>query len=121
MDGIKCGYDRNGNRTYRENAVATANGAKFDEKYLYDMIDRLKNMDRGQLTALHDAISDKTFGQCWSLDATGNWQKFLEDSNGDGNWDLDQTRTDKGRLRPPRRRPRRPCRSAPSSRWGTTR
>jgi RHS repeat-associated protein len=94
MDRIKYGFGRNGNRTYRENVVATANGAKFDEKYLYDMIDRLKNMDRGQLTAFHDAITNKTFGQCWSLDATGNWRKFLEDSNGDGAWDLDQTRTD---------------------------
>lgn len=41
-DRIKYGYDRNGNRTYRENTVATAAGAKFDEQYLYDLIDRLK-------------------------------------------------------------------------------
>ena len=92
-DRIKYGYDRNGNRTYRENTVATANSAKFDELYQNDLLDRLKHMDRGQLTALKDAITDKTFTQCWSLDPTGNWKKFQEDANGDGTWDLDQTRT----------------------------
>ena len=92
-DRIKYGYDRNGNRTYRENTVATANSAKFDEQYLYDLLDRLKHMDRGQLTALKDSITDKTFAQCWSLDPTGNWKKFLEDDNGDGTWDLNQSRT----------------------------
>jgi RHS repeat-associated protein len=40
-----------------------------------------------------DAVTNKTFAQCWSLDATGNWRKFTEDSNGDGAWDLDQLRT----------------------------
>ncbi len=50
-------------------------------------------MDREQLTALKDAITDKTFSQCWSLDPTGNWKKFQEDDNGDGTWDLNQTRT----------------------------
>ncbi|MEI8381047.1 MAG: RHS repeat-associated core domain-containing protein [Planctomycetota bacterium] len=93
VDRIKYGYDRNGNRTYRENTVATANGAKFDELYQNDLLDRLKHMDRGQLTALKDAITDKTFAQCWSLDPTANWKKFLEDDTGDGTWDLEQTRT----------------------------
>jgi RHS repeat-associated protein len=91
-DRIKYGYDRNGNRTYRENTVATAAGAKFDEQYLYDLIDRLKHMDRGQLTALKDSITNKTFAQCWQLDATGNWRNFREDDNGDGTWDLNQQR-----------------------------
>jgi len=93
VDRIKYGYDRNGSRLYRENTVATANNAYFDEKYLYDLIDRLKHMDRGRLTAQKDGVTDKTFAQCWTLDATGNWRKFLEDSDGDGSWSLDQTRT----------------------------
>ena len=92
-DRIKYGYDRNGNRTYRENTVATANSAKFDELYQNDLLDRLKHMDRGQLTAMKDAITNKTFAQCWSLDPTGNWKKFQEDDNGDGTWDLNQSRT----------------------------
>ena len=90
VDRIKYGYDRNGNRTYRENTVATANSAYFDEQYIHDLLDRLKHMDRGRLTALKDSITNKTFAQCWSLDETGNWKKFLEDSNGDGAWDLNQ-------------------------------
>lgn len=93
VDRIKYGYDRNGNRTYRENTVAAAHSAYFDEKYLYDTIDRLKHMDRGRLNGPKDGVIDKTFAQCWSLDATGNWRKFTEDSNGDGTWDLDQLRT----------------------------
>jgi RHS repeat-associated protein len=92
-DRIKYGYDRNGNRTYRENTVATANSAKFDELYQKDLLDRLKHMDRGQLSTLKDSITNKTFAQCWSLDPTGNWKKFLEDDNGDGTWSLNQTRT----------------------------
>ena len=92
-DRIKYGYDRNGNRTYRENTVATAAGARFDEKYLYDLNDRLKHMDRGQLTALKDAITNKTFAQCWQLDATGNWKNFRQDDDGSGSWDLNQQRT----------------------------
>jgi RHS repeat-associated protein len=94
VDRLKYGYDRNGNRTYRENTVATAAGAKFDEKYLYDLIDRLKHLDRGQLTAMKDAITNKTFAQCWQLDATGNWKNFRQDDTGDGTWDLNQNRTD---------------------------
>ena len=91
-DRIKYGYDRNGNRTYRDNLVATAAGAYFDESYTNDLLDRLKNMDRGRLNAQKDGITNKTFGQCWSLDATGNWRNFFEDSNGDGTWDLAQVR-----------------------------
>jgi YD repeat-containing protein len=93
VDRIKYGYDRNGNRTYRENTVAASYGKNFDEKYEHDLIDRLKHMERGRLTAGKDGVTDKTFAQCWSLDETGNWKKFLEDSDGDGTWDLNQFRT----------------------------
>jgi RHS repeat-associated protein len=92
VDRIKYGYDRNGNRLWRENPVATANSAFFDELYQYDRIDRLKHMERGRLNGQKDAITDKTFAQCWSLDSTGNWRKFTEDDDGDGIWNLDQLR-----------------------------
>src|SRR5439155_5137632 len=72
--------------------VAAANSAYFDEKYLHDAIDRLKSLQRGQLNAGHSAITNKQFAQCWSLDPTGNWRKFLEDDDGDGTWDLQQAR-----------------------------
>jgi RHS repeat-associated protein len=93
VDRIKYGYDRNGNRTYRENTVATAAGAYFDEKYLHDLIDRLKSMDRGSLNSEHSTINNLQFAERWGLDATGNWRSFLEDSDGNGTWDVDQTRT----------------------------
>jgi len=92
VDRIKYGYDRNGNRLYRENTVATAAGKSFDELYGYDLIDRLKAMGRGDLNANKNAISSKHFAQDWALDATGNWRNFREDDDGAG-WDLDQLRT----------------------------
>src|SRR5205085_3270220 len=33
------------------------------------------------------------FAQCWTLDETGNWQNFREDTNGAGIWSLIQDRT----------------------------
>lgn len=91
-DRIKYGYDRNGNRTYRENTVATANSAYYDGLYYNDSIDRLKHLERGLLTTEKDAVTNLTLKQCWGLDETGNWRRFLEDINGDGYWDLNQTR-----------------------------
>jgi len=75
-DRIKYGYDRAGNRTWRENPVDTTES--FDEKYLYDAIHRLKTLDRGELDAANEIVG-KTFGQCWSLDPTGNWKNFRQD------------------------------------------
>ncbi|MFN0052358.1 MAG: RHS repeat-associated core domain-containing protein, partial [Planctomycetales bacterium] len=88
VDRIKYGYSRSGNRTYRENTVATAAGKSFDESYFYDLIQRLKTMDRGTLNALKTAVTNKQFAQCWSLDSTGNWKGFRQDDTGDGTWDL---------------------------------
>ncbi|MFO0918068.1 MAG: hypothetical protein U0872_07115 [Planctomycetaceae bacterium] len=92
-DRIQYGYDRAGSRLWRNNTVATAAGAKFDELYNYDAIERLKNMARGTLNGSNTGLTSETFAQCWTLDATGNWQGFREDDNGDGNWDLVQSRT----------------------------
>jgi hypothetical protein len=39
------------------------------------------------------ARSAETFAQCWSLDAPGNWKGFRQDDNGDGSWDLVQSRS----------------------------
>ena len=38
------------------------------------------------------AVTSKTFGESWSLDPTGNWCTFRQDTDGDGAWDLDQAR-----------------------------
>ena len=93
VDRIKYGYDRNGNRIWHENTVAASYGKHFDELYDYDLIDRLKTMDRGDLNALKDAVNNLQFAQDWALDATGNWRNFREDDDGDAAWDLNQERT----------------------------
>src|SRR5690606_1812737 len=41
----------------------------------------------------HTAISSKNFAESWALDMTGNWPTFQQDTDGDGTWDLDQSRT----------------------------
>jgi YD repeat-containing protein len=93
VDRIKYGYGRVGNRLWRENVVARSLGKYFDEKYLYDEIKRLKDMERGELTSGESAITNLQFAQCWGLDETGNWKTFREDDDGDGSWDLNQNRT----------------------------
>ncbi|RCS44600.1 hypothetical protein DTL42_16880 [Bremerella cremea] len=93
VDRIKYGYDRASNRTWRQNVVANSLSQPFDELNHYDGVHRLKEMSRGTLNAQKDAITNQSMAECWSLDATGNWQKYLEDTNGDGTWDLNQTRT----------------------------
>ena len=93
VDRIKYGYDRAGNRIWRENTVAASYGKHFDELYEYDLIQRLKHMDRGGLNALKDAVTNLQFAQCWKLDETGNWSNFREDDDGDSSWDLAQSRT----------------------------
>ncbi len=92
-DRIKYGYDRASNRIWRQNVLADTLSKPFDELYGYDGIHRLKEMSRGTLNAQKDAITNKSLAECWSLDTTGNWQKYLEDTNGNGIWDLNQART----------------------------
>ena len=91
VDRIKYGYDRAGNRTYREQTCDS--NSYHDEVYGYDGINRLTDFDRGTINANKDAISTLKFAQEWNLDRTGNWSAFKEDSDGDSTWDLDQTRT----------------------------
>ncbi|MCG6156978.1 RHS repeat domain-containing protein [Rubinisphaera margarita] len=93
VDRIKYGYDRSSNRIWRQNTVADALSKHFDELYGNDQINRLKDLQRGTLNAQKDGVTDQSFAECWSLDPTGNWKNYLEDTNGDGAWDLDQSRT----------------------------
>jgi YD repeat-containing protein len=93
-DRIKYGYDRAGNRIWRQNTVATSLGKAFDELYSYDGIHRLKDMQRGTLNAGKTGITGgtSTFAECWGLDTTGNWSNYRQDDDGDGSWDLIQNR-----------------------------
>lgn len=86
---IKHGYDRVGNRLYREEADAS----DLDQLYAFDDLNRLAQSEEGTLSIGKDSISSLTFKQQWSLDATGNWSGFKEDDDGDSSWELEQTRT----------------------------
>ncbi|MBX3452387.1 MAG: hypothetical protein KF777_22715 [Planctomycetaceae bacterium] len=90
---LKYGYDRSSNRLWREDTVARSLEKEFDELYSYDGLHRLKDMARGWLNGSRTALTSETFGQCWSLDATGNWSGFREDDDGNGTWNLVQSRT----------------------------
>ncbi len=70
LDGFGYGYDRDGNRLYRENLV----NATFSELYGYDSLNQLTSFDRGTLNGGKTAISGSpTSSQSWSLDALGNF------------------------------------------------
>jgi RHS repeat-associated protein len=89
---LKYGYDRAGNRTYREDLVAQSYGKDFDELYEYDRLNRLKDFHRGRLTADNAAITGPDLQQRWQLDATGNWQEFAQSQSADASQTLAQRR-----------------------------
>jgi YD repeat-containing protein len=86
---IQYGYDRASNRTWRKDGVLTG----YDELYAYDGLYRLNDQKRGTLNGTQTAITSGTFEQQWGLDATGNWKTFKQDNDGNGTWELNQTRT----------------------------
>jgi RHS repeat-associated protein len=95
---IQHGYDRAGNRLWRKDLVGETFNAGLDEIYGYDALYRLKTISRGTLNSTQTAIQagTGTFNDCWTLDSTGNWNGFREDDNGNGNWNLVQSRTANG-------------------------
>ena len=95
---VQHGYDRVGNRLWREDPVAASYSKDFDELYAYDGMYQLVDMQRGNLNGTKDGLvaNSKTFAEDWSLDMTGNWSTYRQDEDGDGNWDLNQSRTHNG-------------------------
>ena len=95
VERLGHGYDAAGNRTYRENVLADSNGADLDEHYTYDGINRLLVMGRGDLNTAKNGLEtgSGSFVGVWLLDPTGNWRNYYEDADGNGNWDLLQSRT----------------------------
>jgi len=85
---IQYGYDRASNRTWRKDGVFTG----YDELYSYDGLYRLTDQKRGTLNGTQTAITSGTFEQQWGLDGTGNWKTFKQDNDGNGTWELNQTR-----------------------------
>jgi RHS repeat-associated protein len=86
VDRYKYGYDRAGNRTWRENVVAGAllSPVHLDEFYAYDDVYRLVSMDRGNLTGTPPTgiSSTPTVEEDWTLDSLGNWQIHIQKSGG---------------------------------------
>src|SRR5262249_31336672 len=53
--------------------------ARHDELYLYDNLQRLRDLRRGALNSGKTGLSVQTFAQCWTLDSAGNWSQFRQD------------------------------------------
>jgi len=67
----------------------------LDELYHYDGVYRLTAADRGNLDLTNPenpVILSKNSAQDWTLDSTGNWTGFQDDTDGDGTAELVQTR-----------------------------
>lgn len=83
-DRFQFGYDRNGNRLYRDNLLSN----DHDELYHangpsngYDAFNQLKEFRRGALSdasspgdGTPDTVTTASFTQTWSLDIQGNWE-----------------------------------------------
>jgi RHS repeat-associated protein len=84
-DRFGYGYDRDGNRLYRENLV----DATFSELYHadgsgngYDALNQLTAFARGTLNAGKDSISGTASRtQEWDFDALGNWDSVTTDGS----------------------------------------
>ena len=67
------GYDRAGNRLWRETPVAAVAGKKLDEFYTYDGVYQLANLDRGDLNPGKTAITGTPdWEEDFDIDPTGN-------------------------------------------------
>jgi len=93
---VKYGFDRAGNRVWRQNTVA---GTGQDEYYTYDGLYQIKTLDRGTLTGTFPSFTGiggtASWEEDWNFDATGNWRgsssAYLTKVN--GTTTLNQNRT----------------------------
>ncbi|MFO7902701.1 MAG: hypothetical protein R6U98_08575 [Pirellulaceae bacterium] len=67
-DRFKYGYDRAGNRTWKENDVAAKldTPVHLDELYDYDDVYRLINTERGNLNARHEELDRLLIAVVWA-------------------------------------------------------
>ena len=81
IDEYAYGYDRSGNRLWKQNLEQNADG--LDERYEYDALNRLTNTKRGTLDFFDPddpTITSQTKYQDWTLDGLGNFSTF-DDNN----------------------------------------
>jgi RHS repeat-associated protein len=77
VDRFKYGYDRNGNRLFRENVAI----ASLSEVYTYDDLNQLASYKLGTLnTGKTDVTGTPTNAQSWDYDAVGNWDSVTTNS-----------------------------------------
>jgi RHS repeat-associated protein len=83
-DRFQYGYDRDGNRLYRNNLVNSV----FSELYHangsgngYDNLNQLTAFARGTLNGSNDTIASPSHSQSWTLDVLGNWSSVTTDGN----------------------------------------
>ncbi len=77
LDRYKYGYDRNGNRLFRENVVL----ASLSEVTSYDDLNQIASYKLGTLnTGKTDVTGTPTNAQSWDYDAVGNWDSVTTNS-----------------------------------------
>ena len=90
---IQYGFDRNSNRTFRNDLVA---GTGQDEFYVCDNLAQLKSLDRGTLNGSRTGITGTpTWEEDFNFDETGNWHGATSGyrTKTNGVTGLDQNRT----------------------------
>ncbi len=80
IDEYRYGYDRAGNRWWKQNVGPNASG--LDKLYSYDALDRLTNTQRGTVTVTNGVPSIESDSyQDWTLDGLGNFSEFDDDGD----------------------------------------
>jgi RHS repeat-associated protein len=69
---IQHGYDRVGNRNWRNDVVSATNS----EHYTYDGVNQIKSLNRGTLNAGKTGVTSPNFTESWNFDNTGNWSQY---------------------------------------------
>ena len=83
IDRYQYGYDRVGNRTFRNNLLSSGYGELYD----YDDLNQLTDFARGVLSdsnsdGILDTVASPSRTQAWDLDAMGNWQSLSTNGTG---------------------------------------
>ncbi|MCL2743827.1 MAG: hypothetical protein FWE67_08250, partial [Planctomycetaceae bacterium] len=73
---IEHGYDRAGNRLYRNDLLQAANS----ELYTYDGVNQIKSLNRGALNNNKTAVVSVNHSEAWNFDETGNWVQYNKNS-----------------------------------------
>lgn len=77
VDRYQYGYDRDGNRLYKDNKVL----ASLSEVYTYDSLNQIASYKLGTLNGTKtDVTGSPSNSQSWAYDAVGNWDSITTNS-----------------------------------------